>query len=140
MVRGLSSNKNFRRAGVPAAVAVALLLVAGCGGAGNAGPEPVPTASSASSSPAGAVVDLTGKEYSFAPSTLEVSAGRTTFRFTNQGAADHDFRIDALHIHLDAQPGETAEATVTLKPGTYESYCSVPGHRQSGMHGTVTVS
>ena len=140
MVRGLSPNKNIRRAGVPAAVAAALLLVAGCGGAGNAGPEPVPTASSASSSPTGAVVDLTGREYSFAPSTLKVSAGRTTFRFTNQGATDHDFRIDALHIHLDARPGETAEATVTLKPGTYESYCSVPGHRQSGMHGTVTVS
>ena len=86
------------------------------------------------------MVNVTGTEYTFAPSTLKVSAGRTTFRFTNRGATEHDFRIDALHIHLVAQPGETAEATVTLKPGTYESYCSVPGHRQSGMHGTVTVS
>ena len=53
---------------------------------------------------------------------------------------EHDFTIDALDVQLTAQPGKTAEATVTLKPGTYKSYCSIAGHRQSGMHGTLTVS
>jgi uncharacterized cupredoxin-like copper-binding protein len=30
--------------------------------------------------------------------------------------------------------------TVTLKPGTYTYYCSVPGHRSGGMQGKLVVS
>jgi len=29
--------------------------------------------------------------------------------------------------------------TLDLKAGTYTFYCSVPGHRQAGMHGTLVV-
>jgi len=86
------------------------------------------------------VLTLTGTEYSFGPSTLKASAGRTTIRFTNKGATDHDLSIDALGVHLTEKPGKTGEATVTLTPGTYTFYCSVPGHRQSGMQGTLKVS
>ncbi|MEJ7764565.1 MAG: cupredoxin domain-containing protein [Acidimicrobiales bacterium] len=86
------------------------------------------------------MLNVTGSEYSFAPSALKASAGPTTIRFTNSGAMEHDLVIDALHVHLNAKPGKTAEATVTLTPGTYEAYCSVPGHRQSGMQGKLTVS
>lgn len=140
---------------MPAAVAAAVLLVGGCGGGGAGGGGGAsaggsggmeghgagPMTSTASPAAAhGIVLSVTGTEYSFAPTALRAAAGRTTIRFTNNGAAEHDFVIKTLGVHLVAQPGKTAEATVTLKAGTYKSYCSVPGHSQSGMQGTLTVS
>jgi hypothetical protein len=64
----------------------------------------------------------------------------TTVRLVNQGAAQHNLNIDELGVEpiLEAPPGETEEATVTLAPGEYRYYCSVPGH-ESLMNGIVTV-
>ena len=142
VVRAFSPLEILRRASAPGAVLAAVLLVAGCGGGGggSAGQESAPTTTTGAASAAAGVVNVTGTEYELAPSTLKVSAGKTTIRFTNGGAIEHDFSIDALRVHLHALPGEVAEATVNLKPGTYKSYCSVPGHLQSGMHGTLKVS
>lgn len=140
MVRAFSPIDIIRRTSVPAALAVAVLLAAGCGGATGAAHEAGRTTSTASPAAAGVVLNLTGTEYSFAPSAPKASAGLTTIRFTNGGAVDHDFSIDALHVHVTAKPGKTGQATLTLTRGTYTFYCSVPGHRQSGMQGTLTVS
>ena len=140
MVRAFGPQGILRRASVPAAVAVAVLLAAGCGGATGAAHPAAPKTSAAAPTAAGVVLNLTGTEYSFAPPALKASAGLTTIRFTNAGAVDHDFTIDSLHVHLTEKPGKTGEATVTLKPGTYPFYCAIPGHRQSGMKGTLTVS
>ena len=119
-----------------------MLLVAGCGGASSSAGKAGPATGAATPSAAavGVVLKVAGNEYSFAPSALKASAGRTTIRFTNTGAVDHDFSIDALRIHLIEKPGKTGDATVTLTPGTYTFFCAVPGHRQSGMQGTLTVS
>ena len=35
--------------------------------------------------------------------------------------------------------GGSKTLSVSLKPGTYKFYCSVPGHRTAGMEGTLTV-
>jgi len=120
------------------AVAAAVFLVGGCGGA--AGSVAGPTSSVGSPASAGVVLNLTATEYSFTPSTLTAAAGKTTLRLTDRGAEGHDFTIDALHVHITTTPGQTSDATVNLTPGTYDYYCSVPGHLQSGMHGKLTVS
>jgi len=127
---------------MPAAIAAAVLLTGGCGGGDTAGPATGPAPSAGAPAAAGVVLvlALTGTEYSFAPTALKAQAGRTTIRFTNKGAMEHDFTIRALGVKLVAQPGKTAETTLTLEPGTYKTTCSVPGHSQSGMQGTLTVS
>jgi plastocyanin len=124
---------------MPAAVA-AVLLASGCAGGGSAGQAAGPTSGAGSPAAAGVVLALTGTEYSFTPTALKASAGPTTIRFTNKGAVEHDFTIRSLGVHLTAKPGKSAEATVTLAPGTYKTTCSVAGHSQSGMQGTLTVS
>jgi len=135
-------NTVIRRAGAPTAVLAAVFLIGGCGGAADkaAAPAASKPAAGAAAPAAGAVLDVTGAEFSFAPAALKAPAGKTTIRFVNKGIMEHDYSIEALKIHITAAAGKTAEAVVTLKPGTYKSLCSVPGHLQSGMRGTLTVS
>lgn len=140
MTRAPGLHTKLRHGRALATVAAALLLVSGCGGGGTAAKDTAAKPSTTTPAAAGVVLDIKGSEYSFTPSKLKASAGETTIRFTNSGAMTHDFTIKALNVHLVAEPGKTAEATVTLKPGTYKSDCTIPGHAQSGMHGTLTVS
>ena len=66
-----------------------------------------------------------------------------TIDFNNPQSLTHDVAIEDSSgkevgkTELIGQ-GETS-ATVDLKPGTYNYYCTVPGHREAGMEGTLTV-
>lgn len=142
MMRTFSLSHLLRRARALAALVAVALLIGGCGGGtgGGGGQDPGPTTSTGSTPAAGAVLSVEGTEYSYTPSALKATAGQATIRFTNRGAVEHDFLIDAFNVHLIAKPGKTVEVTVTLTPGTYKTYCSIPGHRQNGMEGTLTVS
>lgn len=64
-------------------------------------------------------------------------AGEVTIAIDNQGASEHDVTIDELDVKVEAAGGEVASETVEVEPGTYEYYCSVPGHRES-MNGEIT--
>ena len=72
------------------------------------------------------------------PSTL--TAGKYTFEAENDGKIEHDLAIKGGPKTKLIQPGDKAELSVTLKPGKYHFYCSVPGHEQAGMKIDVTVS
>lgn len=53
--------------------------------------------------------------------------------------ASHSHEDAAVHVHTVG--GEEAAVTFTpTEPGVYEFYCSVPGHRDAGMIGTLIVS
>lgn len=71
---------------------------------------------------------------------LTVAPG-TTFEMISEGAAEHDFTVDALAVHVPVAPGETVEVTIPADaaPSEYEYYCSVPGHKAAGMVGTLVV-
>lgn len=77
----------------------------------------------------------------FEPDRVTVAAGEVTVELTSEPAAPHTFNIEELDDVevVMAAGGETATGTIELEPGTYTFYCSIPGHRQAGMEGTLTV-
>jgi plastocyanin len=77
--------------------------------------------------------------------TTEASAksGKVTVDFKNPQSLTHDVAIEdssGKEVGKTELIGEgETSTTVDLKPGTYTYYCTVPGHREAGMEGTLTV-
>lgn len=74
---------------------------------------------------------------------LATRAGTVTITMANMSPVEHNVTIAQGSTVLGATPtftGGTRSLTLNLKPGTYTFYCSVPGHRQAGMEGKLTVS
>ena len=74
---------------------------------------------------------------------LRAHPGKIKLIFTNQSMLQHNVRIESGETELGGTKkitkGQTV-AYVTLKKGKYNFYCSVPGHEDAGMHGTLIVS
>jgi plastocyanin len=70
-------------------------------------------------------------------------AGKVTINFTNSSPVPHNVEIedssgeDVAETEVITESNEST--TAELKPGTYTFYCEVPGHREGGMEGTLTV-
>jgi uncharacterized cupredoxin-like copper-binding protein len=105
---------------------------------------PVPSSSPAAK--AGGTVKLAadpGGQLSYDAKQLSTKAGKVKVLFTNASPVEHDVTIAQGSTVLGATPaftGGTKSVAVTLAPGKYTFYCSVPGHRQAGMEGTLSVS
>lgn len=137
--------------------AVALTVgVAACGGSSSSNTTssaPASTSSSSSGSASsggggggGTVTDAADPsgQLKFTSDNLTAKAGKTTVKFTNSSQLPHNMTIvDSSGKQVGATPtftGGTKSFTADLKPGKYTFYCSVPGHREAGMQGTLTVS
>jgi plastocyanin len=71
-----------------------------------------------------------------------VLAGRVTVRLRTDSAVAHNVTIAQGSRKLGATKtitGSTTTLALKLPPGKYVFFCSVPGHRQSGMEGTLIV-
>jgi plastocyanin len=93
---------------------------------------------------AGTAVHLEASETALAFNTteLEAEAGEVTVDFKNPAVIPHDVVIEQNGKKLAEVEQITkseASTTANLKPGTYTFFCSVPGHRQAGMEGTLVV-
>lgn len=87
------------------------------------------------------VINVAMHDIYFDPTELSATADTSTeIQFVNEGAAVHDFTIDALGIKVTLNPGESATETINAPAGSYEYYCSIPGHKDAGMVGTLTVN
>jgi plastocyanin len=79
----------------------------------------------------------------FEQKSLSAPAGSDTFEFTNESSTPHDFVVeDEGGKELgktDVIDGGKDTVKLDLAAGKYTYFCSVPGHRQAGMEGPLTV-
>lgn len=113
-------------------VAGAVLLLLRAPGGEGARPE--------AAQPAVQRVEVRMREFKFEPARLEVQAGRVELVLRNDGVIPHDFAIPALGVKTEYIAVKKEKVVVLeVKPGTYPFECTVGGHKQAGMHGTLVV-
>jgi plastocyanin len=136
-------------------LAAAALVAAGCGGgsssekssssgAASATKTSTSTATPAAGGGGAAAVPVAadpGGALKFTTKTLSAKAGKVTFKFANKAQVPHALAIEGHGVDAKTAvvTGGDASLTVNLKPGTYEFYCPVDGHKAAGMEGTLTV-
>jgi plastocyanin len=82
-----------------------------------------------------------GGALAFDQTELHAAAGEVTIEFTNESGIPHNVEVEGNGVEEVSETiteGSTS-LTLTLEPGEYEFYCAVPGHREGGMEGTLTV-
>jgi plastocyanin len=112
-------------------ILIAALALTACGGGGG--------------TPAGGQdITVQGLDtFRFDPAALTASVGETVnVTLDNAGVLEHNFVIDEFNVALGPIPGgeSTSGSFTPAAEGTYEYYCDVPGHREAGMVGTLTVN
>ena len=137
-------------AGLAAALALA---VAGCGGSSKktastpSAPAttstPVKTQSTATPAPSGGGTVAVGEtEYKLSPSNPTAKSGAVTITAKNNGTITHNLEVEGNGVEkktADLQPGSSGTLKLNLKPGKYEIYCAIDGHKQLGMKGDLVV-
>ncbi len=94
-------------------------------------------------------VKIVATDLKFTPATIQAKVGQPIkVVFENKGVIEHDLAFPALKtdkattaLKVAAKPGQTAtlEFTPTAK-GSYEYICTIPGHKEAGMKGVITVA
>ena len=146
MAAGTTIRRHYLTVALPA---LAGAFAAGCGASSSspATSSPAqPTGSSrsaASARPSGTAVTASETEYKITLSRTSFTAGTYTFVVKDTGAVSHALEIKGQGIDAGTeilQPGQSRNLTVTLKPGTYDVFCPVDGHKGLGMNLTIHVT
>lgn len=90
----------------------------------------------------GETVDISETEYALDPSDATVKAGEVTLAITNDGSIVHNLEVEGNGVEEvsdDVSGGQSTDLSVDLKPGSYEMYCAIDGHKDLGMEGQITV-
>jgi uncharacterized cupredoxin-like copper-binding protein len=93
--------------------------------------------------PAVQTVQVSEVEYKIRLPETTLKAGKYTFEVKNDGKVPHNLVVQGTGVQestSDLAPGKSESLTVELKPGTYDFFCSIPGHKQLGMDQKVTVT
>jgi plastocyanin len=130
------TRKTFSRA---ASLPLAALALA----SGATGAATVVAAAPASASTSATTVKATETDFHIALSKSSFKPGRYSFDAVNKGHTTHALMITGPGIRMamtkDIQPGQSATLAVTLKKGTYDVFCPIPGHKALGMNLNINV-
>src|SRR4051794_537774 len=112
--------------------------------ASSAGGSSSGSSSSGGAAPTGTVkLAADQSQLAFDTTSLTAKAGPVTIDFDNPSPIGHDVKVeDSSGKELGGTKlvtGGQTSAKVQLKAGTYTFFCSVPGHREAGMEGKLTV-
>jgi plastocyanin len=95
--------------------------------------------------PAGEELELSAVEsgdFAFDTTELQARSGSVTLTMENPSPVEHNVSLEGSGVDEEGETvGQGGSSTVTadVQPGEYTFYCSVPGHREGGMEGTLTV-
>ena len=88
-------------------------------------------------------IEAASSGLAYTSKTATAKAGKVTLDFNNPQPLAHDVAIENASGKVVGETELTTEgessAVVNLEPGTYKFFCTVPGHREAGMEGTLTV-
>jgi uncharacterized cupredoxin-like copper-binding protein len=102
------------------------------------GATAAPALGPGANSPTTTAVSVSASEFRFTLSKQSVSPGKVVFTVSNKGKITHDFSIDGKTSAI-VSPGKTTTLTVRLGAGKFLYLCTLPGHAQAGMKGTLVV-
>ncbi|MCH7828479.1 cupredoxin domain-containing protein [Patescibacteria group bacterium] len=84
-------------------------------------------------------VSMSARSFAFSPETLKARVGESIV-LEVQATGQHTFTIDELGVNVSLPHGKTTRVEFTpSQTGTFTYYCAVPGHRNAGQIGTLTV-
>lgn len=130
-----------RLAALSQAVLLPALLCAACASPGGRAGATAPVPEPAPEPPPAIEIDLFS--FGIAPDRFTIAAGTpTTLTLSNDTDEAHDFRIDqdAVNVHLFLTSHKRITTSITIDaPGTYQVFCSLPGHADQGMRGELVV-
>lgn len=87
-------------------------------------------------------INVVGTEFSFNPASISVKPGeRVKITFQNSGRTPHNLVIEGLDMATKTIGGGQTDVIGFIAPasGTYNFFCSIPGHRASGMEGSLKI-
>jgi plastocyanin len=123
-------------------------FAAGCGDDDDEGDEGAATTEAPADTGGGGETSVEMTEYEFTPNDLSVSAG-DTLALENTGQILHNLTIvegddplgggAELAASDDIDGGDSGDLTVDVEPGEYGFLCTIPGHAEDGMTGTIAV-
>jgi plastocyanin len=86
-------------------------------------------------------IKVDARNFAFSPKNLKVKAGQKVTIALHSKDSVHDFTVQGGDTVVEVGGDKTKRGTFKLaKAGKYVFYCSIPGHRAAGMHGTITAN